>query len=67
MDHKPKDKLNPSAYNIFIKENVKLVRLQLEKQNNIGQKVSQTDVMKECGRIWRERQEQKKVELPNFK
>jgi predicted SprT family Zn-dependent metalloprotease len=54
IDRKPRQKAPPSAYNLFIKEMAKDVRTQL---NVHGGKVTQSEVMKECARRWREKQE----------
>lgn len=55
----PKKPPQPTAYNIFIKEQSKTVRknlLEAERvKGNPSPSVSQADVMKECGRLWSER------------
>jgi len=54
-DGTPKIRAQPSAYNLFVKEKSKVVR---EKLTNLGKakgcegKPSQSDVMKELGRLW---------------
>ena len=50
-DGAPKKRAQPSAYNLFIKQHSKAVREQLVKRKS---GVTQADVMKELGRLWRE-------------
>lgn len=49
----------PSGYNLFVKEQSKVVREKLiimqQKEGQLNPKVSQTEVMKECARLWREK------------
>ena len=52
---KPKKPAQPSAYNLFVKQHSKAVREQLAKRK-AG--VTQAEVMKELGRLWREKKEQ---------
>jgi len=47
---KPRKKAPPSAYNIFVKDNLPKVRRQLSENN--GGNVSQKDVMSEVARQW---------------
>jgi predicted SprT family Zn-dependent metalloprotease len=51
-NYTPRKKAPPSAYNLFVKNNSAQVRERYERQ---GIKVSQPEVMKECGRLWREK------------
>lgn len=53
----PKKRAPPSEYNLFVKEHSKKVRELLSSKTPQGMKVSQADVMKECGRLWRERKQ----------
>lgn len=56
VEHTPKKKAPLSGYNLFVKENSKSVRERLEnEQRSEKVRVSQQDVVKECGRLWRER------------
>jgi predicted SprT family Zn-dependent metalloprotease len=57
IEHVPKKKAPPSAYNIFIKENSARIREELE---CVYSTVSQPEVMKACARLWRERNPSKK-------
>ena len=50
-DGAPKKRAQPSAYNLFVKEHSKTVREQLIKHKP---GLTQSDVMKELGRLWRE-------------
>ena len=52
---KPKKPAQPSAYNLFVKQHSKAVREQLAKRK-AG--VTQAEVMRELGRLWREKKEQ---------
>lgn len=57
VDKTPRKKAPPSKYNLFIKENSKRVREQLIRERVARSdytKVQQADVMKECGRLWKE-------------
>eukprot|EP00978_Attheya_sp_CCMP212_P016613 scaffold43696_cov48-Attheya_sp.AAC.2 len=58
-DHTPKKKRAPSGFSLFIKEHSKSVRQRLEEEQarSGGTKVTQPEVMKECGRLWREQQQ----------
>ena len=55
----PRKRAPPSAYNLFVKEQSKIVRVELmNEQKSQGvkdPKVSQSEVMKECARRWREK------------
>ena len=58
----PKKPAQPSAYNLFVKEKSKIIREQM-KQRQLQRgvrdpKVPQSDIMKECARLW---QAQKKT------
>ena len=53
----PKKKAQPSAYNLFVKQHSKAVRADLVTQKP---GVTQADVMKELGRLWREKKCQTK-------
>ena len=59
FQHTPKKKKELSGYNLFVKQQSKGVRERLlhaqRKQGIVDPKVSQSDVMKECGRLWREK------------
>jgi hypothetical protein len=61
MDRTPKKRAPPSGYNLFVKDNSKMVRERLvNAQKALGvrvPKVLQPDVMKECGRLWREKKQ----------
>lgn len=48
----PKKKVQPSAYNLFVKQHSKAVREELVKE--LATTVTQADVMKELGKRWRE-------------
>jgi hypothetical protein len=52
VEHVPRKKPPPSAYNLFVKENSARVREQLEAESS--GKVPQPEVMKACARLWRE-------------
>lgn len=56
MEQTPKKKKALSGYNLFVKQNSKLVRERLVLERNEGSygQVTQPDVMKECARLWRE-------------
>jgi hypothetical protein len=49
-----KRRAQPSAYNLFVKEQSKIIRQKILKQKKT---VVQGDVMKECARLWREKKE----------
>jgi hypothetical protein len=51
-----KRRAQPSAYNLFVKEQSKIIRQKMLKQKKT---VVQGDVMKECARLWREKKESK--------
>jgi hypothetical protein len=57
MDRTPKKRAKPSAYNLFVKENSKVLRERMMKEQQRrgvrDPKVSQSDIMKECARLWR--------------
>lgn len=54
-----KKRSSPSGYNLFVKEQSKVIREKLMAvQRSEGQKnpkVSQSDVMKECARLWQQK------------
>ena len=53
----PKKVRPPSVYNLFVKEHAKGVRERLtaeRQQNGNPLRVSQAEVLKECGRLWKE-------------
>ncbi len=56
-DGKPKKQAQPSAYNLFVKQHSKTVREQLVKRKP---GVTQPEVMKELGRLWREQKSRSK-------
>jgi predicted SprT family Zn-dependent metalloprotease len=60
LAYKTKTKVPPSAYNLFVREMSGAVRTRLraEANGNPGSTVSQSDVLKECARLWREKQGQ---------
>lgn len=55
VGHTPKKKRQPTAFSLFVQQNSKPVRARLETERGVS--VTQPDVMRECGRIWRERKE----------
>jgi hypothetical protein len=55
MEQTPKKKKALSGYNLFVKQNSKSVRERLEMYTGPNRQVAQPDVMKECARLWRER------------
>mmetsp|Transcript_7303 Transcript_7303/g.17216 ORF Transcript_7303/g.17216 Transcript_7303/m.17216 type:complete len:472 (-) Transcript_7303:1351-2766(-) len=58
-NRKEKKRAPPSGYNLFVKEQSKVVRKKLMNiqrgEGRVNPKVSQSDVMKECARLWREK------------
>jgi ribosomal protein S27AE len=56
VEQTPKKKKALSGYNLFVKQNSKLVRerLVLERSEGSYGKVTQPDVLRECARLWRE-------------
>lgn len=50
---KPRAKAPPSVYNRFVQDNSASIRQRLEKHTGSHGKVTQSDVMKECARLWR--------------
>lgn len=52
LGYTPKKKRPPSAFSLFVQKNSNHVRQKLEKEQ-VGKPVSQTEVMKECGRLWK--------------
>lgn len=51
-----KKRAPPSGYNLFVKEQSKVVREKLQAGGGrMNSKVSQSDVMKECARLWLEK------------
>ena len=59
VDRTPKKRAPPSAYNLFVKEQSKMVRERMtnaQKAKGVNNpRVLQPDVMKECARLWREK------------
>lgn len=55
VSHTPKKKRAPTGFSLFVQQNSKSVRARLVAKR--GSSVTQPDVMKECGRIWREQKE----------
>jgi len=49
----PKKKRQVSGFSLFVQANSAEVRATLQAQSD-GRKISQTEVMKECGKLWRE-------------
>jgi len=58
IGHTPKKKRAPTGFSLFVQQNSKSVRARLVAER--GSSVTQPEVMKECGRIWREQKEAKK-------
>ena len=50
----PKKKRQASGFSLYVQTHSKDVRAKLQSKRG-GGKVSQQEVMKECGRLWRER------------
>ena len=63
VDRTPRKKAPPSAYNLFVKKHSASVRERLtaerEARGDLG-KVPQTEVLKECGRLWKEHKARQK-------
>jgi predicted SprT family Zn-dependent metalloprotease len=58
----PKQRRVATGFSLFVKENSQFVRSKLSANlGSSGAKVSQTEVMKECGRLWKELKNQQKV------
>jgi predicted SprT family Zn-dependent metalloprotease len=55
LAYKTKTKVPPSAYNLFVREISGAVRTRLRAEANPGSTVSQSNVLKECARLWREK------------
>lgn len=55
IDRTPRRKGPLSSYNVFIKQHAAIVRTKLQLQKR--EKVTQSDVMRECARLWRDRNE----------
>lgn len=53
----PRKKRELTGFSLFVQQNSKNVRERLAKQS--GGKVLQKEVMKECGRLWKERKDDK--------
>ena len=51
----PKKRAPPSGYNLFVREQSAAVREQLSRTSRPGTKITQTQVMTECARLWREK------------
>ena len=51
----PKQKRQASGFSAFVQQQSKTVRMELEASAGSNVKVSQKEVMKECGRLWREK------------
>lgn len=60
-----KKRAPPSGFNLFVKEQSKVVREKLEnsqrREGKAQAKVSQSEVMKECAKLWREKKEVQKT------
>lgn len=55
----PKKKRNATGFSLYIKEHAGEVRRRMsEKRGVLDPTVTQPDVMKECGRLWREMKNQ---------
>lgn len=58
-DRTPKKRAPPSGYNLFVKEQSKVVREKLmniqKAKGKLTPKVSQKEVLTECARLWREK------------
>ena len=66
VGHTPKKKRAPTGFSLFVQKNSKAVRERLVAER--GSSVTQPEVMKECGRMWREKKqdlEKKKDERGN--
>ena len=59
IGHTPKKKRAPTGFSLYVQQNSKSVRARLVAER--GSSVTQPDVMKECGRIWREQKEAQKI------
>lgn len=57
--HTPKKKRPPTGFSLFVQQNSKSIRARLAAERG-GASVTQPDVMKECGRIWRKQKESRK-------
>jgi predicted SprT family Zn-dependent metalloprotease len=55
IDRTPKKKAPLSVYQLFVKEHSGQVRKRLESERQPGGRVLQPEVMKECGRLWKEK------------
>ena len=55
VGHTPKKKRAPTGFSLFVQQNSKAVRERLVAER--GSSVTQPEVMKECGRIWRLKKE----------
>ena len=53
VGHTPKKKREPSGFSLFVQQQSKAVRARLVSERG-GAAVTQPEVMKECGRLWRE-------------
>jgi len=53
QSYTPKKKRLPSGFSLFVQQNSKHVRGRLMKESTNG-KILQKDVMRECGRLWRQ-------------
>mmetsp|Transcript_33469 Transcript_33469/g.98632 ORF Transcript_33469/g.98632 Transcript_33469/m.98632 type:complete len:234 (+) Transcript_33469:827-1528(+) len=58
VGHTPKKKRAPTGFSLFVQQKSKAVREKLVAER--GSAVTQPEVMKECGRIWREKKESEK-------
>ena len=66
LGYTPKKKRPPSAFSLFIQKHSSQVRLKLEAERS-GKSVSQTEVMKECGRLWKlEKAEEEESKLDDI-
>ena len=55
VGHTPKKKRAPTGFSLFVQKNSKAVRERLVAER--GSSVTQPEVMKECGRMWREKKQ----------
>ena len=56
VGHTPKKKRAPTGFSLFVQKNSKAVRERLVAER--GSSVTQPEVMKECGRMWREKKQE---------
>jgi predicted SprT family Zn-dependent metalloprotease len=60
VGHTPRKKRAPTAFSLFVQQNSKAVRARLMTERGASA-VTQPEVMKECGRLWREKKELDKI------